>query len=303
MQDVIKQIRTLLFALIIIVIGSYVIVAQEVTGTWTARVKKEDSVEKLDLSFELKRDDSRGKHQNGSSFSFSDLQGLSPFQATNGPVNFRLVREAGTVECEGSFTDGKGAGTFRFLPSRAFLSGMRDRGFDFEKRGDDRHKGVSTPEERQFVAALLNVTTALADDLRSANFPELDVDDLFKAAIFKIDGKFMAEMAATGFPDLTMEDLVKARIFKIDTGFVRGIKDMGFGADDFDQLVKYSIFKVTPQYLAELRSEGITDLTGEEVVKLRIFKIDAAYIREARAQEPNITIERIVQKKIGVWGR
>ena len=57
---------------------------------------------------------------------------------------------------------------------------------------------------------------------------KLDVDDLFKAAIFNVDGKFMAEMKATGFPNLGMEDLVKARIFKIDADYVRQVHDMGF---------------------------------------------------------------------------
>lgn len=298
MQDsIIRAARVLALAFIIIVIGNIVIVAQaEVTGTWTATTK-ERSPDKIHINFEL-RPEKGGKHQNGTSFDFSDLQGLSREQAQNGRVGFSLVREAGTVDCEGSFTDGKGSGTFRFAPNRAFVDGMRSRGFDFEKQTYERD---SRPEEKLFVAAMLNVTTALADDLRSANFPNLDTGDLFKAAIFKIDGRFMAEMAATGFPNLTMEDLVKARIFKIDAQFVRGIKDMGFGADNFEHLVKYSIFKVTPEYLNELRNEGLTDLTPEQVVKLRIFKIDADFVRQARSEDPNITVEKIVQKKIGVW--
>ncbi len=290
-------VRGVAFALIIFIFGSWVIVAQsEVTGEWKASTK-EKSTDKIHISFERKTDRG-GKNQHGSSYLFSDLQGLSREQAQNGRVSFSLVREAGTIACEGSFTDGKGSGTFRFVPNRAFVDGMRNRGFDFEKQDSDRD---NSPEERLFMAATLNVTTALADDLRSANFPNLDVGDLFKAAIFKIDGKFMSEMAATGFPNLTMEDLVKARIFKIDAEFVRGIKDMGFGADNFEHLVKYSIFKVTPEYLSELKNEGLSGLTAEEVVKLRIFKVDAAFVRQARADDPNITVEKIVQKKIGVW--
>jgi len=75
---------------------------------------------------------------------------------------------------------------------------------------------------------------------------------------------------------------------------------MGFGTDSFENLVKFSIFKVTPEFLSELKAEGLTDLNSEDVVKLRIFKIDAAYVREARASEPNITVEQLVQKRIGV---
>lgn len=294
-------VRGVAFALIIFIFGSWVIVAQsEVSGEWKAGTK-EKSPDKIHISFERKTDRG-GRNQNGNSYSYSDLQGLSASQTQNGRVSFSLVREAGTIACEGSFTNGNGKGTFQFIPNRSFVDAMRSRGFDFEKRESERENHYeASPEERLFTAAILNVTTALADDLKSANFPNLDVGDLYKAAIFKIDGKFMSEMAATGFPNLTMEDLVKARIFKIDAEFVRNIKDMGFGADNFEHLVKFSIFKVTPEYLSELRNEGLSGLTAEEVVKLRIFKVDAAFVRAARADDPHITVEKIVQKKIGVW--
>ena len=285
------------FALIFIFFGSYVIVAQSViTGEWTAETRKEKS-DKIHLSFERKTEKG-GRNQHGSSFAYEDLQGLSRGETQNGRVSFRLVREAGTIECEGTFVNGKGSGNFRFAGNPGFVDAMRSRGFDFERSSSSKHN--DTLEERLFTAATLNVTTALADDLKSANFGDLDVGDLYKAAIFKIDGKFMAEMKATGFPNLGMEDLVKARIFKIDAEFVRKIKEMGFGTENFESLVKFSIFKVTPEFLNELKNEGLTDLTAEDVVKLRIFKIDAAYVREARATEPNITVEQLVQKRIGV---
>ena len=82
--------------------------------------------------------------------------------------------------------------------------------------------------------------------------------------------------------------------------FVKNIKDMGFGTNDFENLVKYSIFKVTPEFLADMKAEGLTNLSAEDVVKLRIFKIDAGFVRQARAEEPNITVEEMVQMKIGV---
>lgn len=293
-----RQLFSLLnFAIIVFVIGSYVIVAQDaLTGTWTANAKAEKQ-DKLQVTFE--RSSENGKNRHGSSFAYADL-GLTPDQTQNGRVTFRLAREAGTIECEGSFTDGKGSGTFRFAPNYAYADSMKARGFDFAK--NSKH-GTTTVEDRLFVAVTLNVTTALADQLLSANFGNLDVDDLFKAAIFKITPEFMAEMKATGFPDLSMEDLVKARIFKIDAEYVRQMQGHGFAVGDFEGLVKFRIFKVTPEFLNSLRAEGLTDLSREEIVKLKIFNIDAQFIREARAEEPNITVERMVQKRIGVRGR
>ena len=312
---------------IIIVIGSYVIVAQDViTGEWKSDnwSSKKEQDGKIHLSFERRNE--HGKNQHGSSFAYSDLQGLTREQEQNGKVAFRLVREAGTVECEGTFVNGKGSGTFRFTPDSNYVAAMRSRGFDFEKSSA---KDPSRAENRLLSAALINVTTALADDLKSVDLGPLDVDDLFKAAIFKVDSKFMAEMKASGFPGLKMEDLVKARIFKIDADFVRKVREMGFVEKDFEQMVKFSIFKVTPEFLAELKNagfnnlssedvvkfrifkvtpelltdlkaEGFSNLTAEEVVKFRIFKIDREFIRNAKAADPNITVEELVRMKIGV---
>ncbi len=314
MQKSLAELPKFLFSIvfIVIVIGSYVIVAQTpITGEWKADTRPERSKnthsdvdvrsdkkggDSLHISFERSRGE-KNRSQHGSSFAYSDLQGLTPEQTQNGRVSFRLVREAGTVECEGTFVNGKGTGTFTFIPDQAYLSAMNARGFDFAK-SNSRHEDAV--EERQFSAALLNVTTALADDLRSVDLGPLDVDDLFKASIFKVDSKFMAEMKASGFPDLKMEDLVKARIFKIDADYVRQVHQMGFSDKGFEGLVKFRIFKVTPEFLNELRAQGFDNLSAEEIVKFRIFNIDPDFIRKAKAEDPGVTVEQMVQMKIGV---
>lgn len=262
-------------------------------GTWTATVEKEGS--KLNLSFE-RRSDKGGRNQTGQTFDFADLQGLSREQAVNGgPVRFSLVREAGRIDCEGTFQNGKGSGTYRFTGNAAFVSAMKSRGFDFSSGNEDER-------DRLFAATVLNVTTALADDLASAGFGKLQTEDLFKAAIFHVDSKFMREMKASGF-DLGMEDLVKARIFKIDPEFVRQVAQMGFEKEPFESLVKMQIFKVTPEFIADMRNEGLTNLQIEDLVKLRIFKIDADFIRQAKAEGVPIEVEKLVERRIGVARR
>jgi hypothetical protein len=315
-----KHIRHLAFgvsslALIIFVFGSYVIVAQTAfTGTWTAKTKT-DQPDKIYLSFS--RESSKGgRNQHSSDFLYSDLQGLTRDQAANGKVSFRMAREAGTIECEGTFTDGRGTGTFRFTANQGFIDAMQSRGFTFR-------------DDQLFGAVTINVTTAAADDLKNAGLGPVDTDDLFKVVIFKVTPQFISEMKATGFPNLELEDLVKARIFKIDADYVRQVKDMGFGEQGFEGLVKFRIFKVTPEFLAELKVQGFANLSSEEVVKFRIFKvtpellttlknegfanlspeqvvkfqifkIDADFIRSAKAENPNVTVEDLVQMKIGV---
>jgi hypothetical protein len=264
--------------------------------------ERSENVNKLYLSFE-RRTERGGRSNMGSNYDYSELQGLTREQAERGgAVRFSLVREAGTIECEGSFQNGRGSGTFRFTPNQGFVSAMKARGFDFEKDdgrmfGDDRDHDR---ENRLFAAATLNVTTALADDLLSADFGKLETEDLFKAAIFKVNSKFMREMKESGFPGLGMEELVKARIFKIDANFAREAARMGFDKEPFESLVKMRIFKVTPEFVAEVRGEGLNDLTVEDLVKMKIFKIDADFIRRARADGTPIEVEELVQKRIGV---
>ena len=279
------------------IVSEFGVAAQSaVTGEWTASLSKNDS--KINLHFERRGD--KGRHnQIGQSYDFAELQGLTREQALrDGPVKFSLVREAGTIDCEGNFQGGKGAGTYRFNPSQAFVSAMKNRGFDFEKDPSTTDEGRM--EDRMFTAAALNITTALADDLTSAGFGKLDVGDLFKAAIFKVDSAFMREMKASGFPDMGMEELVKARIFKIDAKFVTEVTQMGFGKEPFESLVKMRIFKVTPEFISEVRNEGLSDLSVEEIVKLRIFKIDGEFIRKAKAEGVPVEVERLVERRLGV---
>ncbi len=271
-----------------------------VTGTWTASVSK-DGKDTSKINLNLERRSKNSRNQMGQTYDFSDLQGLTREQAlSGGPVNFSLVREAGRIDCEGSFQDGKGSGTFRFTGNAAFVSAMKSRGFDFDEdqnANDDDHRG----ENKLFAATTLNVTTTLADDLVAAGFNNLRTEDLFKAAIFKVDSKFAREMKASGFENLGMEELVKARIFKIDAEFVRQVSQMGFDKEPFESLVKMQIFKVTPEFITEVRNEGLTNLKVEEVVKLRIFKIDANFIRQAKSEGVPLEVEKLVQRKIGVY--
>jgi hypothetical protein len=283
------------FALLIWIAGRSAIAQTTTSGDWTASLSSKEN--KLQLN--LERRNKGHRNQMGQTYEFSEFQGLTREQVQNGgPVSFSLVREAGRIDLEGSFQNGKGSGTFRFTGNPSFVSAMKSRGFDFDQSsnsGDDRDS-----EDRLFAATALNITTALADDLNSAGFGNLKTEDLFKAAIFKINSQFMREMKASGFQNLGMEELVKARIFKIDAEFVRQVSQMGFDKEPFETLVKMQIFKVTPEFVTEMRNEGLTNIQIEDLVKLRIFKIDTEFIRAAKADGVPLEVERLVQRKIGV---
>lgn len=306
MQKTLQLLLRFAACLIVITVGSYVIVAQStVTGTWKADTsQKKKTKERHDdksgeygfefdesdreIHINFKYESSRGSSSHGTGFNYDDLEGLSRSQAEGGAgaVRFRIVRDAGTIDCTGNFSDGTGSGTFTFTANSGYRSQMSSRGFEFS-------------DEKMFSAAILDVTVSLADDLSASGFTGLDVDDLFKAKIFRIDSTFMREMAATGYPDLDMEDLVKARIFKIDAAFVRDVVAMGFQTKSFEELVKFRIFKITPDYLREMQTAGFPSLSSEQAVKLRIFKVTPEFIREMQGEGlANLSVEEAVKLRI-----
>jgi hypothetical protein len=248
------------------------------TGTWTAAVQTDKADERIQFTFDSRAD---GRHSNfGQDYALADFQGLTREQvraAASTQVNFRLVREAGTIECEGVFRGGRGAGTWRLAPSAAFRS-----------------------DEDMFKSAMLDVTTRFVDDLKAIGFERLPFEDVVKAVIFKITPQFAGEMKALGFGQMGLEELVKARIFKIDAAFAREVREMGFEEQQsMEQLVKLRIFKVTPDFLKEIKAEGLALNSIEDAVKLRIFKVDADFIRRARASGyTDLSVEELVRLRI-----
>ena len=93
-------------------------------GTWRARLQ--DNWTRKDgeqwVSLQLERDDDR---RFGFSIPMSELEGLGArgdrWTASN--VRFNIRRDAGTVDFDGNFTDGRGTGTWRFVPERGVRRG------------------------------------------------------------------------------------------------------------------------------------------------------------------------------------
>ena len=98
-----------------------------ITGEWLAEFNRENPIE---VQFTILRRTARGgNHTSSGGMALSELHGLTREQAfgARNDVRFRLVREAGTFECEGSFREGKGAGHWTLTPNQNFVSLMRAR--------------------------------------------------------------------------------------------------------------------------------------------------------------------------------
>lgn len=259
------------------------------SGTWTAEIKRDKADDRIQFSFH-RRSDRGSMNTSGSDYALSDFQGLTReqvFSGTNTRVSFRLVREAGTVDCEGSFRDGKGAGDWRLTPSQSFRSAMSSRGYD------------NLTDNQMFTSVMINLTSKFVDDLKTIGFDRLPFEDVIKAQIFKVTPQFVTEMKSLGFDNLELEELVKARIFKVDGEFVRQVQGMGFERQSLEGLVKLRIFKITPEFISAMKSADFQNLSAEELVKLRIFKVTPEFIKSMKAEGlSQLSVEDAVKLRI-----
>ena len=260
---------------------------ESITGVWTAKFPKDKS-DRINLT--LSRRTEKG-HSNisGDDILLADLQGLTREQALGAKADarFRLVREAGTFEFEGTFNDGKGSGLWTLAPNQQFIGAMRERGF-----------GHLT-EDQLVSSAMLNVRTKIIDDLKAAGHTLASMEDVFKVTIFRITPEYISELRAIGFDNLKIEDLVKARIFKITPEFAREVQEMGFRAQTLESLVKLRIFKITPDFAREMRAAGLENLSLEDLVKLKIHKVDTGFIQRVKASgRADLNVEEVIRLRI-----
>ena len=278
--------RTLVLTQLVLLLAVVTAYGQTVSGTWKASHGKRNK-EKIQISFVS--DDTGGDHKMGTGFKVDRLRGLSIDQI-NGPKNavrFSIDSDAGTIDLEGTFENGKGSGTFVFNADPTFVSETRNLGFE----------DVST--KQLFASAVLDVKLSTVGDLRNSGLEIRDYDDVFKATIFKVDSTYIAEMSQAGFEKLDMQDLVKGKIFKIDADYAREVNALGFGDQTLEGLVKFRIFKITPEFLREVQQMGFAEISSENLVQMRIFKIDADFVNEMKSKGyANPTIEELVQLKI-----
>ncbi len=282
-----------------------------ITGEWRIEFTRKDPDEvQLNMT--------RGRQNNwGNGIKISEIQGLSRDYATTSASNvtLRIVRDAGTFEMIGSFSNGKGAGRFTLTPNDGFFSELATRGY------------ANLKEDQVFSAAMSGMKLSSIDELKAAGYDQLTFDNLIEAAIFKINSASIADLRSVGFDHLPFQKLVEASIFKVDSSFVRETQNLGFGNLPFqklvelrvhkitpdyinevrqmgftdltlDRLVELKIFKVTPEFVNEIRSAGFTAITPQQLVQLRIFKIDGDFARKAKGSNPNVTVEDMVEQKI-----
>src|SRR4051794_34427848 len=85
------------------------------------------------VQFELGYRTEHDTYINSRPVDLAELQGLSPAALAgasgSAPVRFRILRDAGSFDCEGAAWRGSGTGACRFTPGLAFADDLARRGY------------------------------------------------------------------------------------------------------------------------------------------------------------------------------
>jgi hypothetical protein len=260
---------------------------QTLDGTWRARLN--DTWNRRDgeqwINLQLYRDENRTF---GFSVPLRDVVGAggasSRWSARN--VRFSVQRDAGTLDFQGDFDDGRGTGTWRFAPNGSYVSAIRKS-----------HGEVSL--EQVLKLAIHDVSRPFMTELQGQGYGNLSVDELVKMRIHGVTPAFIQEIKAAGYDKLPVEDLVRMRIHGITPEYIRELRDLGYAKLDVEELVKMRIHGVTPAYIRELRALGYKDLSARDLEKMRIHGVSVEFIKELRdLGYPNVSAEDLVRLRI-----
>lgn len=253
--------KTLLVLVAVVTCFSAYATTEPRGGAWAADVDGES------LQLTLFRRDRGGT--TGFREPLSAFTGLTKADATAGAANvtFELRRPAGTITFDGRFSEGEGAGHFRFTPSEQFVREMESLGFS------------GFTDDQLLMFATTDFGPQVIRDLRAMGY-EPTQKEIEEIAIFHVTAELLHEYARLGYPNLTLREAVNFRIGHVDADFIAAMRTLGFTNIPARKLAEVAILGVRPSYVREMQAAGLTDLTLRDLTDLRIGSVTAARIEE-----------------------
>jgi len=256
-------------------------------GTWSASDAGDGGAQ---LRLELRW----GTSSWGRPLARAELRGLADGDlapAASAPVAFRIEREAGVLEMEGTFHGSSGSGRFRFRPNRGFADTLASIGVEGTGRITDADL---------MVLAVNGATAAAMHELATLGLGPLDADDVTQLAIFEVTPGYVRALRAAGLSGTgTVAGLVELRIHRVTAEYVRELAAAGYGRLSHAQLLELGIHGVGADDIRELRSTGYAELSPRQLVDLRIHRITPAFIRELReAGVRDLSPEALVRLRV-----
>lgn len=256
---------------------------EAIKGQWVAEYDRTKPGE-IYFMFQ-RRTGSDNFSMNSDNMPLSELQGLTAdaISSIKTNVNFNIVREAGTFQCEGFFSNGKGTGLWTFVPNEKFISTMQARGYNLT-------------DENVYRSATHNLTISYIDELKTAGYDKLTFDEIIRSHNHDINAEYIKEVKAMGFERQPLETIIRMRNHDIDAAFVNEMKSAGFENLSIDELIRLQNHDITAAFINDLKAEGYENVSADIAIRLKNHDIDRNFIQRAKAQGyANVSLEELIR--------
>jgi hypothetical protein len=241
-------------------------------GQWLIAPTREPGLLSLTLMYSSHKE-GRGQNINSSSISTAQLRGLTPEQMRSGGTNvqFQLVRDAGTFNCEGYFKDGRGSGHFAFAANPAFVAELKRRNYE-------------APTEAQlFRLAMSGTGIALLDELQGQGYDRPTLDQFVRMGDHGVSVEYARALKAEGYSVQSVDLLTRMVDHGVSVEFIREMESLGYKQMPVATLIRTVDHGVTPDYVRDLAALGHRDLPLEQLTRLVDHGVNVRFIKEIEA--------------------
>jgi hypothetical protein len=218
------------------------------------------------------------------------LERLEPEQLATGrgPARFRLRQDAGTLRFDGALADGKGSGTFDFVPDQAFADTLVAR-------------GMARPTASQlFTMGIHGLPLALLDELQAQGYARPTTDEYVRVALTGVDVPYVRAMGALGQRLGSLPALVRLYNGGVTPAFVRALAAQGYEGLAPSDLLRLSNQGISADFVRLANAGGTRPLSVDELVARRT-RVQAAGIPSATPTTPATGAPRGDTPTTGRW--
>jgi beta-lactamase regulating signal transducer with metallopeptidase domain len=224
-------------------------------------------VDSNELDFMLRRQEGDNSWQ--SSFTV-DKNEISPFPG-QGTVEFKLVREAGTMTFKGTFDGQQGFGRFHFDPDHAYFDAVTKMGVE------------DMDENRQHSFFLLNIKKEYIAMLQRNGLTPIGQRDLISLSSRRIDEPFLKYWKTSGIVDAaTPRNLLSLKSQHIDADYVDDLKKAGYSNLTVQQLIRLKYQHIDGNYVRSISAGSSAAISPEELVSYKATHVDSAWLDSLR---------------------
>src|SRR5256886_15406373 len=185
-----------------------------------------------------------GRHSSnwGRTVPLSQLVGLSEADMAGSgvTVHFKIVRSAGTLDCEGWFDNGKGSGHFTYQPNPDFIAELAKR-------------GINAPTEwEQFEMTMAGGGLDLVEELARPKDDRPTAAERARMGTHGVDLEDVRDIGARGYHLGDSESLIRMRDDGVDPEFIASLDSAGYKNLGIEALARLPAHGLNAYYIAEM---------------------------------------------------